>query len=100
MEYAFWANEQTFGSAICKCRCLACFIIWSSLTSILYCIFLFLVLLVGGLIGVLPYKGFNGEVKSFMYYWAGVYSLVVGLIVALLEYPRGKRNKGSIVERR
>jgi len=49
---------------------------------------------------VIPYQGFDGKFKQFEYYWAGILSLIVGLYVFLVEYPRGMRTKGSLVERR
>ena len=54
----------------------------------------------GGIIGTVPFVGFNGEVAFFNYSWAGIYSLVVGLLLILIEYPRGRRMKGSVLKRR
>ncbi|XP_067930343.1 cytochrome b-245 light chain-like [Watersipora subatra] len=74
LEYAFWANEQTFGSAF--------------------------LLFLGGVTGALPYVGFDGKATQFNYYWAGIYSAIIGLILMIVEYPRGKRRKGRTMERR
>jgi len=61
---------------------------------------LFLVLFLGGLIGTVPYHNFDGKVTFYNYMWAGIYSMAVGLLIMIIEYPRGKRMKGSVMERR
>lgn len=58
------------------------------------------VLFLGGLIGTVPYVGFEGELSFFNFQWAGIYSMVVGVLLMVIEYPRGKRVKGNVVERR
>ncbi|XP_076470324.1 cytochrome b-245 light chain-like isoform X2 [Babylonia areolata] len=48
------------------------------------------VALLGGLLAV------AGQFKNWQF---GVYAIVISLLVAVLEYPRGKRQKGRTVER-
>ena len=59
-------------------------------------------LFIGGVIGVIPFPAFEGggKLAFYGYYWAAIYSVVVGLFVMIIEYPRGKRRKGTVVERR
>ncbi|XP_066493599.1 cytochrome b-245 light chain [Tiliqua scincoides] len=53
-----------------------------------------LILVTGGIVAV------SGQFKCW-YYWlnAGAYSIGAGVFVCLLEYPRGKRIKGSTMQR-
>ncbi|XP_070574128.1 cytochrome b-245 light chain-like [Ptychodera flava] len=49
-----------------------------------------LIMLTGGIIGV---NGFDG--------WEyGVYTIIAGVLICLLEYPRSKRVKGTTIERK
>ena len=52
-------------------------------------------LLLGGIIGIV-----GGLVEQFLYWLPiGIYGVVVGLLVSLLEYPRGKKLTGKSVSR-
>ncbi|XP_077982781.1 cytochrome b-245 light chain-like isoform X2 [Glandiceps talaboti] len=49
-----------------------------------------LIMLSGGIIGV---NGFDG--------WEyGVYAIIAGTLITLLEYPRSRRSKGTTIERK
>ncbi|KAM6223827.1 cytochrome b-245 light chain [Rhynchocyon petersi] len=43
--------------------------------------------------------GIVATAGQFTQWYFGVYSIVAGVLVCLLEYPRGKRKKGSTMER-
>ncbi|XP_073082932.1 cytochrome b-245 light chain isoform X1 [Manis javanica] len=49
-----------------------------------------LILITGGIVAT---------AGQFTQWYFGVYSIAAGLFVSLLEYPRGKRKKGSTMER-
>ena len=55
-------------------------------------------LFIGGVIGVIPFPAFEGggKLAFYGYYWAAIYSVVVGLFVMIIEYPRGKSRKGTV----
>ncbi|XP_002119402.2 cytochrome b-245 light chain isoform X2 [Ciona intestinalis] len=54
------------------------------------------VLTLGGIIGIV-----GGLLKNFMFWLPiGIYGVVFGILVGLLEYPRGKKNKGNTLTRR
>nr|XP_002119312.1 cytochrome b-245 light chain isoform X1 [Ciona intestinalis] len=53
------------------------------------------VLTLGGIIGIV-----GGLLKNFMFWLPiGIYGVVFGILVGLLEYPRGKKNKGNTLLR-
>ncbi|XP_039262502.1 cytochrome b-245 light chain-like [Styela clava] len=53
------------------------------------------IVVLGGIVGII-----GGAVEEFQYWLPfGIYSLVFGLLVVMLEYPRGKKNKGNTVTR-
>lgn len=56
----------------------------------------------GGIVGAIPFPAFEsgGKPLFYGYWWAAIYSIIVGLLVMVIEYPRGKRRKGNVVERR
>uniref|UniRef100_A0ABI7WFX9 Cytochrome b-245 light chain n=1 Tax=Felis catus TaxID=9685 RepID=A0ABI7WFX9_FELCA len=43
--------------------------------------------------------GIVATAGQFTSWWFGAYSIVAGVFICLLEYPRGKRRKGSTMER-
>ncbi|XP_042825383.1 cytochrome b-245 light chain isoform X4 [Panthera tigris] len=49
-----------------------------------------LILITGGIVAT---------AGQFTSWWFGAYSIVAGVFICLLEYPRGKRRKGSTMER-
>ena len=53
-------------------------------------------LIPGGIIGIV-----GGLVEPNFLYWlyVGIYGLVAGLLISVVEYPRGKKNKGKSVPR-
>uniref|UniRef100_H2YG10 Cytochrome b-245 light chain n=1 Tax=Ciona savignyi TaxID=51511 RepID=H2YG10_CIOSA len=54
------------------------------------------VLSIGGIIGIM-----GGLLKNFMFWLPiGIYGLIFGIILVILEYPRGRKNKGNTAERR
>ncbi|XP_025776654.1 cytochrome b-245 light chain [Puma concolor] len=48
---------------------------------------------------VLVTGGIVATAGQFTSWWFGAYSIVAGVFICLLEYPRGKRRKGSTMER-
>ncbi|XP_042825382.1 cytochrome b-245 light chain isoform X3 [Panthera tigris] len=49
--------------------------------------------------GILITGGIVATAGQFTSWWFGAYSIVAGVFICLLEYPRGKRRKGSTMER-
>ncbi|MCV4771247.1 hypothetical protein OFC10_34965, partial [Escherichia coli] len=49
-----------------------------------------LILITGGIVAT---------AGRFTQWYFGAYSIVAGVLICLLEYPRGKRKKGSTMER-
>jgi len=69
IQWAMWGNESTLLGA-------------SSLVA-------------GGIIAIV-----GGLVESFLYWLpVGIYGLVLGILITLVEYPRGKKSKGKSVPR-
>ncbi|XP_057390979.1 cytochrome b-245 light chain isoform X1 [Balaenoptera acutorostrata] len=87
IEWAMWANEQALASGLKEKN------YWGGKTEIHS--------LAAGAhrAAVLITGGIVATAGQFAQWYLGAYSIAAGVLICLLEYPRGKRSKGSTMER-
>ncbi|KAF7244635.1 Cytochrome b-245 light chain [Varanus komodoensis] len=92
IEWAMWANEQALAAGLKEQRLLVCRSRRQRpFSPSLSCV----VLVTGGIVAV------SGQFKNWEFAAYSMYPSVraAGVLICLLEYPRGKREKGSTIER-